>query len=977
MGEKFGGDILHARNKKKLKILCIVLALIVLQPSDAAIYAEEGKTEVNNDLKGTTSILEQKYSAYIKEHQGKFYQAKDIVLDEPEKWVTNSSLVSSIDEKTVLKMEQNSEASIIIQAPEKAAYVIGFKYSTEGDNILPTQLEMKVNGQFPFYELRNLIFESRWEVPNEKMKDKYGNEIVPQPSKVQEWQVKHISDASYRSSQPFYIELEKGNNEIDLRTIEGNILIESIILTSPEKLSDYSKKDVDGNEFIVIEGENSTYKNDSSIRASSLFNIDLTPYSAGKRVLNYLDGDSFKKPGHKVEYEFEIEKSGYYYLGTNYRQNVKVDFPVFVNMTIDESVPFNQLKNYPFDYSPDFTHMTIHDSEKNIDIPIYLEAGKHTIGLTISMDYLKPTIEKVEQITNEIQTLSLELTKLTGPSIDRNRDIDVEKYIPGVTKQLQTWSNELGELYVEVKKYNPDVKEIGAFSSLNIAEKQLKVLSENVDKLIVRKNELSTGTNSVTAHLGNLLQEVINNGLAVDKLYFYQDPTDIPESKGFMKRQLSKLERLTKSFGEQDYSIDNVNPDHLQVWVNRPRQYIEIMQQLIDEQFTPSTGIEVDISLMPDENKLILSNASGDAPDVAVGINYALPFEIAIRGALQDLTEFDDFNEVITRFPKGLHVPATVENGIYALPDTMNFWVLFYRKDILDSLGLPVPDTLEEVKSYLPELQRKGMNFFYPTAGMVGLKTFAGTMPIIYQNGGHFYGDTIGRTTLNVEESIEGMRQLTDLFTINNIPYEVPSFYQQFRDTSLPLGISDYFMYNLILNAAPEIANSWDIALMPGIENESGEIERWSAGGAESNVIFEDSAKKEEAWEFLKWWSSTDVQIAFGNSLQTTYGKEYIWNTANLKAFEGLPWATNHKNVILEQTEWVTEVPRVPGSYMLEREISNAYNSIVLDGENFRTAIDLASKRINRETFRKLEEFGYMKNEEIIKPYPNPEITNE
>lgn len=127
----------------------------------------------------------------------------------------------------------------------------------------------------------------------------------------------------------------------------------------------------------------------------------------------------------------------------------------------------------------------------------------------------------------------------------------------------------------------------------------------------------------------------------------------------------------------------------------------------------------------------------------------------------------------------------------------------------------------------------------------------------------------------------------------------------------------------------------------------------------------------------MKWWSSTDVQIAFGNNLQTTYGKEYIWNTANIEAFEGLPWATNHKNVILEQTEWVTEVPRVPGSYMLEREISNAYNSIVLDGENFRTAIDLASKRINRETFRKLEEFGYMKNGEMIEPYPSPEFTNE
>ena len=96
-----------------------------------------------------------------------------------------------------------------------------------------------------------------------------------------------------------------------------------------------------------------------------------------------------------------------------------------------------------------------------------------------------------------------------------------------------------------------------------------------------------------------------------------------------------------------------------------------------------------------------------------------------------------------------------------------------------------------------------------------------------------------------------------------------------------------------------------------------------------------------------------------------------------MNAFAGLPWVSNHKQVILEQTEWLTEVPRVPGSYMLEREISNAYNSIVLDGDNLRTAVDLANKRINRETYRKLEEFGYMKDGEVIIPYPNPEIIKE
>ena len=39
---------------------------------------------------------------------------------------------------------------------------------------------------------------------------------------------------------------------------------------------------------------------------------------------------------------------------------------------------------------------------------------------------------------------------------------------------------------------------------------------------------------------------------------------------------------------------------------------------------------KVDISVMPDQNKLILANASGDAPDVAASINYSIPFELGI-----------------------------------------------------------------------------------------------------------------------------------------------------------------------------------------------------------------------------------------------------------------------------------------------------------------------------------------------------------
>ena len=250
--------------------------------------------------------------------------------------------------------------------------------------------------------------------------------------------------------------------------------------------------------------------------------------------------------------------------------------------------------------------------------------------------------------------------------------------------------------------------------------------------------------------------------------------------------------------------------------VNRSRQHLEIMQLLINEQFTPQTGIEVDLSLMPDQTKLVLANASGDSPDVATGVNYSIPFELGIRGALKDLTAFPDFADVAERYNAGLIMPYVIGDKIYALPETMNFQVMFYRKDILDKLGLEVPDTLEDVQAMLPDLQMRGLNFYYPTARTVGMKTFLDTTPILFQSGGTLYDGAIDKAVLTSEENVEGFTTLTNLFTIYNLPKDVPNFYQHFRNGDYPIGISDFGNYNMISNASESLTIYRDRQSSPG-----------------------------------------------------------------------------------------------------------------------------------------------------------------
>ena len=580
---------------------------------------------------------------------------------------------------------------------------------------------------------------------------------------------------------------------------------------------------------------------------------------------------------------------------------------------------------------------------------------------------------------NGINDLSLEVTKVAGTNKDKYRDLKLTRYIPDVQDRLYGWVDQLNGLMDQAAALvgAESGADVAAFAYLGIAAKQLKTLGDEPDELIYRVDELSTSVNSINTQIANFVDLINDNVLSIDRIYVYQEDAKLPGGLNVFQSGWLSVQRFFYSFFGQSYSSSNTNEEHIQVWVNRPRQYVEIMQKMIDEQFTPSTGIEVDLSLMTDANKLVLSNASGDTPDIATGINYSIPFELGTRGALVDLTKFDNYKEIFGRYSEGILVPCVIGDGLYSLPETMNFYVMFYRSDVLEKIGLTIPDTMDELIAMLPDLQMRGLNVYYQTAPMLAMRNFHGTTPLIFQNGGSLYGRTAQELMIDSEESVEGFTQLTELFTLYDLPVDVPNFYQHFRNGDLPIGFADFNSYNLILNAAPEIANSWGIALIPGVEDpETGEIHRYMSGGAESTVMFEsDEEREQKAWEFMCWWSSAEVQAEFGQMLQIMYGDEYIWPTANLEAFSMLPFPTSDKEIIMEQAEHILEAPRLLGSYMLERELSNAFNNVVVDGENLRSRIDDAVKTVERETNRKLEEFGYIDSDgNVLKEYIVPSV---
>jgi ABC-type glycerol-3-phosphate transport system substrate-binding protein len=938
------------RKLKKLALLILTITLIFQTnmfsgsnwPKMTMAANKASLAELYDIYMTYENVPDTDYQKYLNKYKDNIYSGDKITY-----------LSSNLSSQDLILLE-GSEIKLTIEVKESAAYVFSFDYKTLGDNILPTNMSLLVNGEYQYDELKRLFVSDTW-VSGEVQYDRYGNECIAMPIKEKVWKTSYLHDTAFLFSEPMLLYLDKGVNTLVFKANEGSIQLGNLYLSEESIISKDTAEKATGDEMIVLEAEDVTYRNSPNIRAEAEFNTDITPYDPKKKTLNMISEASFKTGGTKIEYEFEALEDGYYNLGFDYRQSTKANFSVYRNIYIDGEIPSESYQNMEFPYSKKFARTVA-------AAPVYLTKGTHLLTIEVSLDYMRNSIKILNMINDEINELALSINKITGGNTDKYRDFKLEDYGFEIEDKLLSWADSVDLVYGALSTLNKNEKNIGELAQLKVASAGLRRLAEKPNELPQKLNQFSYGTSSVRQNINNVIENISVSQLGLDKILFYQDDAKLPSKTGFFKGLSLNVKHFFASFSQQDYAPDyDSESETLQIWVARPRQYLEIMQRMADSNFTKEYGINVNLSIVPDQQKLILANASGKAPDAAIGISSGYVYDLALRGALANMREFDTFKAVGNRFAPGMLIPGICDDGVYAIPETFNFYVLFYRTDIMDAIGLEVPNTMDEVRDMLPELARRGLSFNTHVSNFL-VKNFNTTTPFIFQSGGELIKSGETRANLDSPEVIEGLKTLTENFTIYDMDYEVLSFYQAFRDGRMPIGTSDYGTFNLLINAAPELADSWAIAPYPGIENQDGEVLRYTSGAAESCVVFSSSNKSEAAWKFIDWWTSTEVQTEFAYTLQSTLGNEYLWNSANLDAIMASPWSTKHKEVIMKQIEWTYEAPKVPGSYIIERELGNILIKVVTQNVNIRSAVDDAEKKINRELARKLEEFGYIDN---------------
>lgn len=964
--------------KKPRYIISIVLIGIIAVAIIASVFIfgkkAEYVTEVNeNEVEAAFNLLNESlqtktvmYTDFLDSDTAEMGQGE--ILVEPNAGTKNDDYNGS-----TVSLDYNDSVNYEVVIEKEGLYNLVLDYKPIGESLADFIVDVKVNGEQAYREMRNIALPLIWsDETKEFPKDRYGDQTAPYQLRSEEWSSLYLYNNTHYTAEPLLFYLPKGSNTITITNASGNglglgnLLVKEPTGTIPE-YKDY-KANQNGSlvtDMITINSVDYVSKNTTQAIYSSENNPALTPHSNSYKLLNVL---SWTEPGAEITYQMTVPNDGLYNLAFHYK-NTKEELEVFNTILIDGVTPFHELINYGFPSTGNKWANEVLSDEDGTPYEIYLTKGTHTITIRSEQEPVVKSWRYARLISEHVTQFELEISKITGSTKDNNRTWRMTRYIPEIADYLSAYKTLINYIQYSLQEYTPNGTNAAIMSDLDKSLAFIKKMSKYPDEIALYKEDLTGRDNSILTAMSNFTTALVEQDFALDMIYVYGNKKLPKENPNFFESFGNGVQTLLNSFISKKYVADN-DEEALNIWVNRAMTHVDLLQKMVDTEFTPKTGIKVKISIMPDANKLTLATSANKTPDVALGLGSHIPFDLACRGAIYDLSEFKDFWTVADRFAPGSFVSYLYNEGVYAIPETLDFNAIIYRTDIFNNLGLTPPDTWQDVVDMLPTLQRYGMNFYHSISSGVGYKWFYQTSPLIFQNGGRLYTDDGLKTAIDEPNSVKGLQALGDLFIAYSLDTQVNSFFNSFRYSILPIGIVGLNDYILIKNGAPELEGQWALSNYPGTIGDDGNVKRWYVANGTGGIIFKDSKKKDESWEFLKWWTDYATQVNYTYTLQSTYGEKFMWLSSNLEAIADSPIEQTDKQVILEQLKWLRDVPRTPGQYLLERSISDIWNTMVFDGTSAQVAADEKVIAINREIRKKMQELGfYDKDGNLLKGY--------
>ena len=939
-----------------------VIALVILLNQGASGYSGKyAGVDLSTDVSGIGRS--NTYETYVASHASGPEVTEEVAVD-----------VLAFEGKATprtegLLTEDGSEVTWKVDVPQAGLYNIRLDYLTTESRGVDIERELLINGEVPFAGASTLTFSRLWTDAGEVRKDNQGNDIRPSQKEVFDTQSVFLRDDMGYQTEPYAFYFNKGENTLTLKAVNEAVVIQKITLTPIAKYPSYteytanqptvSMTDLGKNYSQKVQGESSPLRSAPSLYARyDRASAKTDPYSVSNTILNYIGGDPWTHAGEWIQWNIDVPEDGYYHISVKARQMYQRGALSARTVYIDNEVPFKEMEAVTFSYKTSWEMRTLSDTDGN-PYRFYLTKGSHTIRMEVTLGEMGPVLKRVEDSIFRLNQIYRKLLVLTGANPDRFRDYNLVQVYPEAIEAMDLESKRLYKIVDDIVATTGEQSDRAA-SALTLAV-QLEQFVENNDRIT---ESFSNFKDNITS-LGTAMQNMSESKLDVDLIMVTGENAEIPSvHENFFESVAHEVRSCVSSFFVDYNSLGNkydASDDVLDIWITTGRDQSTVLKTMVDDTFTAESGIKVNIKLVQ-ADAILTAVVAGNGPDIVLSVSGWFAVNYAMRNAVEDLTQFADYEEVVKPFYQSILDPLTYNNGtkvgVYGLPETQDFPLLFYRTDVMEEMDLKVPDTWEELIAELPTIQGDSLTVAIPFPDIAIADTSV-LNTMIYQNGGEIYDKEAKRTLIDSEAGVAAFKQYVSLYNDYGLP-TIFDFVSRFRSGEMPMGVASYATYNTLMISAPEIRGLWDFTLVPGTVQQDGSIDRTchTAGLCCMMIKTDDEKVRNNAWEFMKWWVSADAQVRFGREMESVLGASARYQTANRDALRRLAWSNEQLAILEEQMSHTHGFPEIAGGYSTTRHMTNAIRRVITTKEDPRETLLTYARTINEEIRIKRQEFN-------------------
>ena len=930
---------------------------------------------------GTDSIRQTSYTNYVKKYTDAARPDKTVEVlgkDYDPASVTDAQItVTTVDGENDVMQWANQEGSVswTVNIPETGVYNIKMIYEALESNTNDVEFSLLIDGESPYATASRITLSKRWINESEIKQDSRQNDIRPGQISTPCWQETPLEDIDGLFNEPLEFYMEAGEHTITFESEKAEFAVKSFTFYQYEAPAAYTApSDSDltqaQGQKITLEGETAAYKSSRTLYPTADKSSYLTSSANGssptKTRYNTIGSGSWTQSTQTVTWEFNVDKAGYYKIGIRGRQDQMRGMYSNRRLYVNGEVPCLEANQIKFYYDTDWS-ITTPKSENGDDLYFYLQAGTNTISLEAVPGEIGEIMGNLDELVYNINSYYRQISQITGPDPDEYNNYMIDTAIPSIVPDFKEYAKTLRDKKAEIEKISGS-----GGTEAETLEKMAIVLDKCIKKPDLIPEMMSQIKDNITS-VSSFVNQYREQPLEVDMIEVATSDQDFTScDKSFFGSLGFGFKGFIGSFFEDYNALSDEDESAMECWVMLGRDNAEALQQLISSEYNPTAKTKINLKLV--QGGIVEATFAGKGPDLALFMGGDFPIQLAARGVLTDLTTFSDFDEVKSRFADDATVLYQYNGGTYGLPCDQTFPMLFYRSDILSEYGIdPATDlnTWDGLLNCLPTFQRNYLEvgLILPVMTSTGGTTqvSAITEPgntfamLLLQQGLNYYNEEQTKTTFDTQEAVNAFDTWTKFYTTYSFQQTYDAF-TRFRTGDMPVVIQNYTFYNQLSVAAPEIKGCWGFQPVPGTVQEDGTINHAANSNGSGAIIFTKAADQEGAWDFIKWFTSTDAQVKYGNNIESILGTMGRYATANEEALQQLSWTTSEVNLLLDQLNSQVEIPIIPASYGVTRNVMNAFRAVVNDYDNARDTLFWYNKDINDEITRKLEDLGLYDN---------------